>query len=154
MDFFSFPTDLSGWLSFISFPLLGFFALSGLWDQQRKDRQAQAHAISEELIDKLQEKVEFLEKMIEEQSTQMSQMREEILKISTENSTYKALIQGQDLESIEFRKKAEKAMQLGEKTDQLVRENKAELMVINKNIEKLYKAIEKHLETIGEKDGN
>lgn len=149
--FLSFPSDLWGWVTLIAADLAGIFAIISLVDKGRKQQVAEAQQLSKDIIEGLKTKVDLLEEQLEAQSSEIKILRNDLLKVTTENRTLREVLEGRDQSAVDYRKRGELSMEIVASTHKLVEENSEAIALLNKNIEKLFSAIEQHLKKLEEK---
>ncbi len=153
------PTSVIGLASMISVIVLGLFALINLIDKGMSSRRKLITDADKELITTLQEQVKVFKEKAESAESIARNTQIEFEKLKTENQTLREVVQGKDLTSLEFQKAGLEAIKRAEVSYQLIEKTFTLVSGQTASIEKLYKAIEKHLATMennskgGEKHG-
>lgn len=142
--FFALPSDLLGWVTLITADILGLFAIFGILDRAKKQQLKESQDLSREIIDSLKEKINLLEGSILGQRSELDKFRGQLIQLSAENQTMKDLLQGRDQSTLSFQTKGLETMDRVEEMFVLVQDT-------NKNVERLYEAIEKHLKHLEKK---
>lgn len=112
---------------------------------------AEAQQLSKDIIEGLKTKVDLLEEQLETQSSEIKILRNDLLKVTTENRTLREVLEGRDQPAVDYRRRGELSMEIVASTHKLVEENSEAIALLNKNIEKLFSAIEQHLKKLEEK---
>lgn len=131
--------------------------------QRRKnisELDQETHKARTELVDHLKDTVEFLEKEVKDLKIKVQEQGEVIKRLGTENEVMTKVFQGRDDSTKEFQ---EKGMEVLTKFDDiekviietanLAKSNSELIHLANGNIEKLARAIEKHLARIEKNTG-
>lgn len=126
--------------------ILGIFSILSLLDKTRRDRAKLTSDETRELIEILQQKIKALEDRVTTTEADARAAKEEAIKVKAENGTLRELLQGRDEATIEFQKSVMGAVITAADTNVVVKENSKKLDAANKNIERLAKAIETHLD--------
>lgn len=135
--------------------VVGCIALWGVFDSRTKQRRKELDDQEDRLmrlykdeIDQLKKKQEESEKQVSEMSDkytkEIRELRDKIVKVNGENEILKALLEGRDKTSIEFQKQGFDAIK---RTQTIEKTINVGFKTMNANIERLAKAIEKHLKT-------
>lgn len=135
------------WLLIGTALLVGFVALWGVLDKSLRDRNKEKTSLEDKVRALYQEE----SKQLQEQVTVLS---EQVKKLTTENEVITKIFQGRDSQTLEFQKQgfevmkqfAQTANTISE-THQLAVKNHNGLREMTKNIERLFKIMEKHLAT-------
>jgi len=135
------PTTLFDWLSLIGLVTLGLFAIVGVVDRVRRERDSDANKTDDRLISLLKSSVEALERKVADLETLQQQNQVKLEELETRNKILEQVFQGKDAQTQEFYRRGFQEM---DKTEQLIMITSK----TNENVEKLYKAIEKHLATL------
>ena len=127
---------MAGIVSIISLVGIGGFLI---FSKTRKGITEASAKADDRLIGLLQGQVNALEKKVAEQSALIQENRMKLEALISENKTLKEIFQGRDEATQKFQKMGFEVMQVA--IPQLINMTTE----TNKNVEKLYKAIEKHL---------
>jgi hypothetical protein len=112
------PRSFMEWLGMIAVVSVGFFAIVGTLDKAKKQHRNQADEAETRLITILKEEVKALTRKIENYETRMSkqdvllaEIKEQFIRVETENKTLKDILSGQDKDSVDYRKQSALAAQ-------------------------------------------
>lgn len=133
----------------------GLIALIGLLDQGIKQKRKETNEQEDRLIKLYKDEIDQLKKNQEQSEqelkdlriqyeTEFKELNEKIVKVNGENEIMKALLEGRDKTSLEFQKQGFAAIKRSERMEKLTTSG---FTTMNSNIERLAKAIEKHLTT-------
>lgn len=146
MNFF--PTTLSDWIgvAIIAVPLsiAGMFALFGIFDKTRRERNKMNDDADDRLINLLQQTVGELEKKVNQADDDIKGLTKEIEGLKAKNQTLMDVLQGKDNVTQEFYKQAYDVFGVAKETNGLVKQT-------NVNIEKLISLMNEHLKVIESK---
>lgn len=138
------------WLTIAGFAIAGFFAIAHLFDKNAKSQKEEFSKQEDKLRKLYQEEIGVLGKKVDEQADTIKELTKKVDTVTVENNLLKSIVTGTDDSTQKYRAKAEASMELATRTHAMVLEiqksvekNGKETL---KNIERLYKAIEKHLE--------
>lgn len=134
----SFPGTVAGWAGLLTIILVGVFALIGIFDKVRKQREEDANKVDDRLIKLLKDQIEALERRVTALDKELLETKTSLQTMQIENKTLRDVLQGRDGALQDYMKTGLSAMAEIHEVLKLTREN-------GKNIERLYKAIEKHL---------
>ena len=109
----------------------GILALINAGDKVMKGKRAELDGAETKLINTLKSQVEALDRKVNEQYKVIDSMKEQVDSLMRENVTLNKVLQGRDVETIESIKRTKEILQISKQN--------------SKNIEKLYKVIEKYL---------
>lgn len=147
-----FLADLPGWVSIITLQVAGLIAIYGIFDSKYRERQKEQNAQEDRIISLYKTEVSALKEKLTTYDNDLKTMRNELSRLSGENTLLRDLLTGKDKDTAEWRGRTEDAMQLvaeigklavanGKKTDAAIKlQNET-----NKNIMTLAKSIDKHL---------
>lgn len=153
------PNNVVGLASMFSVIILGIFALISLVDKNLSNRRKLISDVDKELITTLQEQVKVLKEKAEAAETRSLNTQMNFEKLKSENLTLREILQGRDQASLEFQRAGMEAIKRADTSYQLIERTFTLVSGQTGSIEKLYKAIEKHLATMetqskgGEKHG-
>lgn len=140
MEFLSaLPGPLVTAAAVIGFIVTGVFALAAIFDKVRNQRIKDSDVADERLVQILQTTVGELEKKVKSLEEAHRLNQDMIVGLTAKNELLEKLFQGRDPETKEFQKAGFEAMK---KADLLLTQNNT----MNKNIERLAIAIEKHID--------
>lgn len=120
----------------------GIFVFLNYFDKVKKDRQKEADALDEKIISRLKEDVRLQGESITLLQTEVKQVREENIKLATENKTLTKILQGRDENSEALQLEAFKAIKQVETIHEAVVTITSQNSRTNHNIETLNKSIE------------
>ena len=109
----------------------GILALLGIGNKELKGRTTELDTAEGKLIDTLKGQVEALDRKVTEQASMIDEMKKQMDSLVNENITLNKVLQGRDVETVESIKRTKEILDISKQT--------------SKNIEKLYKVIEKYL---------
>lgn len=109
----------------------GIFALINVGNKELKGRNNELDNAEGRLIDTLRGQVEALDRKVKEQGAIIEEMKKQMDSLVSENATLNKVLQGRDVETVESIKRTKEILEISKQT--------------SKNIEKLYKVIEKYL---------
>ena len=142
------PTTLFGWISFLTVIGVGLFTLfdKGLSKRREESEKAGSRFIGflEGTVKTLEEKVGVLDKQQHENMLKLT-------KVTSENELLTKIFQGKDETTKQFQQEGFAAIKRSEEIIAIVRTTSELVKMANANIEKLYRAIEKHLDQIQKK---
>lgn len=148
------PVVVSTFFIVIPAVVIGIFATIGITESKARERTKARQTESDELQEKIkklyQEESRAQDEKIQEQDKQLKDLNERLVTIEAENKLMKRLLNGTDDKSLAYRAKVETTLKLvdelaqviilnGKKTDKIM----LGVQMVNKNIEKLARAIEK-----------
>lgn len=144
--------DLPQWILIAGILATGIIAGFGVFDARARARRKDENEIEDRVIKLLKEQNDELTKKIENYELKFTQIDTKVRRIEAQNQLMKEILQGSDKDSMEYRKRGTKAMEqiteLGKISAENGRKAKAIIEAVkgtNRNIERLAKAIEKHL---------
>ncbi len=142
------PTTLFGWISFLTLISLGIFTI---FDKGLSKRREESEKVSNRLVDYLQTTVNSLDTEMKSLKTQQQENILKLTKVTSENELLTKLVQGRDETTQQFQREGFEAIKRSEEILATVKTTNELVKVANANIEKLYRAIEKHLEHLQKK---
>lgn len=142
------PTTLLGWISALTVLGLGIFTL---FDKGLSKKREESEKVSNRLVDYLQTTVQSLDTEVKSLKTQQQENIVKLTKVTSENELLTKLVQGRDETTQQFQKQGFEAIRRSEEILALVKTTNELVKLANANIEKLYRAIEKHLDQIQKK---
>jgi glutamine synthetase type III len=138
----------------------GLVAVYGIFDKKMKNRIKEAGDLDEKVRTLYREESDAQAKKISELTSKMAELEKSMEKIISENKIMKEIFQGRDGQTLEFQKQGFEAIKTAAEIKSMVLEqrtislqNKDGILNVNKNVERLAKAIEKHLQSIEKQGG-
>lgn len=141
--------------------VVGLVAMYGVFDKKMKSKIVEEDGLDDRIRALYKEESDAQSKKISILTSKLEGLEKDIEKMLNENRLFKDIFQGRDSQTIEFQKQGFEAMKttgdmkiLMIEQKQVSLENKREIMMVNKNVERLALAIEKHLKVIQESGGD
>lgn len=150
INFLDIPSTVLGLVGIVSLIITGGFVIVSIFDKVRKQRVKEANEEDDRLIALLKDELDALKRKVDDLEIQGEERTERLEKLEARNELLEEIFQGRDEQTKEFMKKGFVAMQLGAETHQLALETKKEVTRNSQSIEKLYKAIESHLNVMAQ----
>ena len=138
MDFPHIIETITEIATFAGAVTLGVLVMIGLFDKVRKQRKGEADSTDDRLITLLKDQVDALERKVENQSVKIKKTEKQIKVLQAENEILRDVLQGKDEAALEAVAKVNQTLDIA-------RQNGININKMNKSIEKLYSAIERHL---------
>lgn len=138
-------------MAIITFVIVGAFAVYGIWDKVKRDRQKDTDGTEDRLIDLLKKTVDELEKKVNKQTTDIAELTKKVTHLERENETLVRVLQGRDEQTKEFYKQAFDSMKLAQQTHDVVTTLAKNMEVSNTNTTKLIELMGKHLDVMEKK---
>ncbi len=140
----------------ITLVVVGLVAIYGLLDREFKTRMKEKLGEENSLDDRIKtlykEESAAQEKRITDLTKKLLVMEEDIKRLSTENRVMRDVLQGKDSQSVEFQKMGMDSMKQFAEMQKIVYEqhkisleNREETRQVNRNVERLAKAIETYI---------
>ncbi len=123
----------------IGIVVVGIFSVLSMIDRQGKRKREESDAADDRLVSILKGTVAELREKVDGLSNQLGEQAKKILKLETENNTLTRVLQGRDADMKSLYENANA-------TKKFTEENRKLLLGVNKNVERLAVAIEKHLD--------
>ena len=124
--------------TFVGAVSLGILVIIGLFDKIKKQRKKEVDKTDDRLITLLKDQVNALERKVENQSVKIKKTEKQIKALQVENEILRNVLQGRDEAALEAIAKVNQVLDI-------TRQNGINVIKVNKSIEKLYSAIERHL---------
>lgn len=138
--------------------IAGVIASFSYWSKEsKKNRKDQDDAdtsvrdLLREEIEALNKKINRLTQMSEEQAFQIETLKKTQLELQRQNDIFTKIFQGRDEDAVAYRKEGRETMQRVKDLEPIMIETNGNCKEVLKSIDKLYKAIEKHLEQLEKK---
>lgn len=128
-----------------SIVIIGFFAAISLFDRTKRERAKLASEETTELISILKEKIEALETRVKDAEDNAKIAKTQVEEVRKENNRLVEILQGRDQNTMKYQEMGLKAMETAFETHKAVLNNGHKIEAVNKNVERLALAIEKHL---------
>lgn len=129
---------VTGFLTLAGLIAAGIFGLVAMWRQNTKKNQDEVDEIENRVIQLLKERVEALEHKTKDQETNLSQLTTKFNSLIQENKILRDVLQGKDSNFLEYQKNVLSGIKI-------IHEVVPIIQTSNKNIEKLVKALDRHL---------
>lgn len=137
-DFLNNANSLMGIVSVLALVAIGFFAIAGVFNRARRDKESESNKVDDRLINLLKEQVDALERKVLTLETSSKTYQEKLFKMEARNEVLEQIFQGRDSQTQEFQKQGFEAMK---RSNEILTTVKA----TNKNVERLAVLMEKHL---------
>lgn len=133
--------SLMGIVSVVALVAVGFFAIAGVINKARQEKEQEAEKVDDRLINLLKEQVAVLEKKVAALEASSKTNQEKLVKLEARNEILEQIFQGRDTQTQEFYKQGFETMKKTDTIANMVAQN-------SKSIERLAKLMEKTLEKI------
>jgi seryl-tRNA synthetase len=148
MNFTDLPKTVMEWITLITIIVSGVLVTITLRQKTNNDRETKARSINDDLITKLGQKSEFLEREIIQLKDEARATLLEVNTLRAENNLMKEILQGRDKNALEYQAKATAAMNEVHLTLKSSEKNSQLATAIHTDVKNLYALIERHLSTL------
>lgn len=125
--------------------VIGFLYLFGVFGQAKSKDIKSAKDAADFVIEALKEKIAILEQKIIDTGTSLVETNKRLDTLQVENTSLKEVLQGRDKTTQEYQAEARKTFAVADQVFKGVTESNLKIDKVNKNVERLATAIEKHL---------
>jgi hypothetical protein len=132
------PDTFLGWTSAIAVVAVGVIAIIGIFDRATRNRKKEASEAETRLVNALKDELSLLRDKMTKQEVRIIDMEKHLHALSAENKVLRDVVMGRDENAKEYQAKAAVAMK--------------QVSEMHESMEKLYKAIEAHLNTMARQE--
>ena len=127
-------SPIISWTGIFGLAIIGLFAIIGFFKKKKDEKTDETNKADDRLVGLLQGTVDQLEKRLESQTASLTSSLNRITAIETENTVYKELFQGRDIQMQKFMKDGFETMALVPDMIEMMKRT-------NENVEQLYKIL-------------
>jgi ABC-type transporter Mla subunit MlaD len=114
-------------LGLAGYVIAGVFAFRGQWDKSSKNKDAEADALSDKLIQRLQQTVDQSEKSVATLSAKLEQTTKELHQMQGRNQVLESLFNGSENSIMAFLKQAPVLVKMTGESNQLAKDTSASI---------------------------